>query len=210
MLCSKCGTENENGAVFCMECGTRLNEIQIVEEPSKTEGSTLWKVLSVAGFVFALLFFALYSNQIAKYEDITQEYFDLKEEYAQLKKRYDRYDLEGRYAVEVTEVYNSDEDGKKINDALVADSIDNICVGYTVYDFADNWQDPFYVDIIQPDGSVRNPKPENNNHTLSPDVDRDDPSWRLWWNPNGETGTYKLVFYQGNLAICVHEIDITE
>ena len=148
-----------------------------------------------------------------KYNELKAKYDSVNQKYENLNKTVDRYDLDGRYNIEVTSAYNGTEDYEKISDSLKASSLDCLCLEYSLYDYTKSWKTIIYVDIITPSGEIFMPEAENNGHTLKAnlsDTTGDVRYRRFWWRlATWETGTYRVVFYQGNRAIDSYEVKVT-
>lgn len=147
-----------------------------------------------------------------QYDMLVSECDTLQTEYDQLRELMDLYGVEGRYAVTLTDAYNSDTDYNRIGDTLEAAALDCLCVKFEISDVTGAWADTVvYADILNPDGSVFMPKSENNGHTWTFDLSGAKTTIQAcsgWWRDDWQTGIYRVVFYQGDTAIASFSINV--
>ena len=181
-----------------------------------------WKIIAgVVGALCLVFFFGflyavdLYNDRVGEINSLIGDNYDLKQSYRDLEKDYNElielYDLEGRYAVKLTAVYNGDTEYNKISDELNSASLDSICVAYVIHDPRGKWEDKVYADVISVDGTVLTPKEENANHTwgypkLSSTTGEE--KYKGWFRTDWTAGTYKIMFYQENQVIASFDIEV--
>lgn len=188
--------------------------------PEKKNVASGWKISSAILLMITLLFLGLYATKVSEYDDLerkynqrNREYNSLNEEYEELEKVVALYDLEGKYAIELTSVYNGDSDKKQISKDLPASSLKYVCMKWTVHSFSEEWDDMIYINVIQPDGSVMTPQKEYNYYTTRDDLrDKTGSSqgreWS-WADQSWKKGTYQVVFVQAESVIASFEIEVT-
>lgn len=173
---------------------------------------------------------AKYKEQEEKYKELedlqkakVQELESLTKKYEQQKKMIESYDLDGQYIIDVTAVYNGTEEYRRLSGGLLGmisiantlskESLDCVCVEWDIRDLTKSWDDLLYVDVITPSGEIFLPKTENNNHTWKIDLSdtTGDKHGRKAWFQEGtwKSGTYRIIFYQGNRAIDSFEVKVS-
>ena len=65
-ICSKCGSKNKNDAIYCKDCGTRLDEI--MQEPQNYQKSNTKVIALIAGMVVLVILGALLSKDTVMYK----------------------------------------------------------------------------------------------------------------------------------------------
>lgn len=144
---------------------------------------------------------------------INSEMASLYSEYEKLDRIISDYDLIGKYTVSVLDVYNGTNQYEKISDEIKKQKLNCICLNWSTFDYTKSWDDVIYVDIITPDGKIFLPKSENNNHTwklVPSDSSDEEQNWNGWFQLNTWlSGTYRVIFYQGNRAIDSYEIRVS-
>lgn len=152
-----------------------------------------------------------YTELEAALSEKTEGYEALNEKCQELEKLVSRYDLEGRYRIEVTDCFNSDDKYNKISDSMKIGDLDCICFKWTIHDDTEAWDDVFYADIITPDGEVFSSQPEKDGHTWKTDVSDTTGttnSRKGWFRHEWIAGTYRVIFYQGSEAVGTYEIEV--
>ena len=116
------------------------------------------------------------------------------------------------YEILMFYAYNGTQNGEKISDEFDHTTLNCLCVEWDVTDSARTWDDPLYMDIVNPKGEVLALAKEYDNHT-----------WKEFFsNATGglesggmaldcnrwDAGTYKVIFYQGDQSICYYTIEV--
>lgn len=230
-LCPSCGIElvatSGSGSSIRANGNPEGNNVEtqtkkVVDHGNENKKTVVsgWKISSVVFMMLAMLFAGLYAIQLSEYDDMeskynrkNREYNSLNEEYEELEKVIALYDLEGKYAIELTSVYNGDSDKKQISKDLPTSSLKYVCMKWTVHSFSEEWDDMIYINVIRPDGSVMTPQKEYNYYTTRDDLrDKTGSSqgreWS-WADQSWKKGTYQVVFVQAESVIASFEIEVT-
>lgn len=226
--CPSCGIDlNEGSSSYgtsnvssSQEWETHTQKVVDVGKEKKNNGAAGWKKTSAILLMITLLFAGLYAAKISEYDDLERkynqkngEYNSLNKEYKKLEKMIGLYDLEGKYTIDITDIYNGTDEYKKISDGFERQQLERICFSWNTHDYTGSWDDVLYVDVLTPEGKIFSPKSENANHTWKidfPDSQADEQSWKAWFKEGTwKSGTYRIIFYQGSRAIDSVEVKVT-
>lgn len=236
-ICPSCERTYSDTLTQCPVCGIDLNACasgstdtehsqthsDVATHTQKTadtkEKKNGWMTAFLVLLVFMLAFVGNFAIQVSKYKDLESSYNWKKREYNSLEKEYKKleemislYDLEGKYGIDVTDVYNGTEDYEKKSSELDHKNLDRICIKWTIYDNTKVWGDVLYMDVLNPDGEICYLNPENDNHTWKIDLSNCTTEKVTYWVPFRmniwKSGTYWVIFYQGSRAIDSFEMKV--
>ncbi len=226
--CPSCGielkegysTSNASNSQDDNNVETHTQKVVDTGEEKKENGAGGWKKSAAVLLMLVLLFACLYATKLSDYNDLVRkynkrdrEYDTLNAEYNELENVLNQYDLEGKYTIKVTEIYNGTDEYEKISDELSRENMDCLCIKWSIYDYTKSWGDVLYADMITPDGKVFLPKAANNQHTWKTDLSDTvgEVRWLQGWLREGiwKSGTYRIIFYQGSRAIDSFEVKVT-
>lgn len=219
------------------ECSQTHSDVETHTQKTadtKEEKKNGWKAAFLVLLVLMLAFVGNFAIQVSEYKDLESSYNWKKREYNSLKKENEAlqkekdslsaeckklentislYDLQGKYRIQVTDVYNGTEDYEKKSSKLDHKNLDGICFKWTVYDDTKTWGDTLYVDIITPAGKVFDANAKKDNHTFKIDLSGtsgDTHGRQAWFQESTwSSGTYRVIFYQGSRAIDSYDIKVS-
>lgn len=228
MYCNRCGKELPAGARICGRCGQTVSKAPVTTEPAQprqnapAEDPRRSPVRQVQesdiGFSPAspqkkkpgmgmLLIVAVVIVMIGVFS-LTRGTSD-RSSGTQSQQTQDQ---DSEYKILVFYAYNGTKEGEKISDEFDHTTLDCLCFQWDLTDSFQKWEDPFYMDFINPRGEV-----------MASEKEFDDHSWKDFFNDatgglrtkgvaissdRWDAGTYKVIFYQGNESICYYEIEV--
>lgn len=197
--------------------------VETVMEPQneKTQKAVgRWKFAFASLLVVTLFLAFLYVSKANDYDELQSDYWKTNREYASLKQKYEEFEdtaaIYGwgwRYIPLVMDYYNGTREYERISDEVNREDLDGICVDLKIRDDAEKWEDILYIDVLTPSGTVFSPKSENDDHTWKLDLSDsqgNESSYYIWFSAGTwESGTYRLVFYQGSKLIDSFPLKVT-
>lgn len=170
-------------------------ESEFASTKSHTSGAVIGTIL-LCVLSFGLLIGLIAASTKAKeyeekYDDSLSKYNDL---------------LGGEMIVKITSVTNTTQDGTKISDDLVSNSVQYLHMEYEIYGKKDSYLyygDQLEVSIYKPDGSLMQGEGSNSSYTLIEDIEGSYGS--LGWGNSSATaysqGFYIVVFKSDNVTV---------
>lgn len=125
MFCSECGTKNENGSLFCENCGNKLEPVK--QEKKEVVKNNKIKIIIIA-VAIVLVAAYLFVNSILKPEKIAEGYFEALVNYDS-DKVYEYLDVDSSEFTTkkiFKQLTNVDEDSEKEKVEIVNYNIDKI------------------------------------------------------------------------------------
>lgn len=224
MLCKHCKTENPDNSIYCMGCGMPLEQPAPAPVPLVTDQKgdpyyylqpklKKWRTTAIAlialsavllvGMVWALI---AYADQSDYADSKREEAWEWRREYNDLV---EFYDLEGRYAIEIKDIYNGTEDDAVLDRDMKAGDMDCLHFSLTVHTLNNRWPDDVYADVYDPSGERMFADRDRAFAFEVTSASGSSSSWDSWFRDGSwQRGTYTLVFYQGDAVIHIEEIVI--